>query len=647
MPSPVATTVAVTARRLLDSLPKLFTLPAPFALSASAIQPVQSEPAPGPTSLPLAERVATTLLEDANCCPRCVLRFFGTRNHQAYSSLQTLSDTWALQRSSQKRHLIADEIGEKAEAHGNEKRQKLKNGDAVDVPVAKDQIVEDSVAVIDTPVLAPTTAPSPHTCPVCLGLLHGTYMEVAERALALFKEQGYALTVGKESFVLHMRLPPQLAIRSRAVRVLLEEHFKDELPGEYEPIEVKEVFRNLMVEVFEGVFKIPYQSDSPFSITINFSHPQTTEDYMFMTKIKEADFNIKKSRQKRKIVVHGASLEKITKAVDKLSFAHFKSAGMVPPPPVSAPVIIEEVSLFHTPIFVAGRYLKLQRHISNSPWEIDGKLMTEHSVEGLIAGHVDECFRADGHRFYSSGREDADVLMLGKGRPFYLEVLNPRQLNATQEQITQLQREINEAAGGKVRSRDLQVVSRNETKVLKDAASTKSKSYTTLVKLSEPVTLEKMTEISKLIDLEVKQRNPTRVPRRADMVRDKVIENMKIYPAPETLTHGRTVSADGVVQMSHPVIDTPASATTGPDQPWDKFNVVRLDLRTSAGTYVKEFVHGDNGRTEPSLASLLGVSEAAVLELDVLEVHLDWPQEQPTDGDIIGVLEAETTTPSQ
>ena len=41
-----------------------------------------------------------------------------------------------------------------------------------------------------------------------------------------------------------------------------------------------------------------------------------------------------------------------------------------------------------------------------------------------------------------------------------------------------------------------------------------------------------------------------------------------------------------------------------------------LSLATQAGTYVKEFAHGDFGRTTPNLGKLLGV-ESDILELDV------------------------------
>src|SRR2546427_61621 len=48
----------------------------------------------------------------------------------------------------------------------------------------------------------------------------------------------------------------------------------------------------------------------------------------------------------------------------------------------------------------------------------------------------------------------------------------------------------------------------------------------------------------------------------------------------------------------------------------------RAELRVTAeaGTYIKEWVHGDGGRTRPSLAERLGAA-CEVLELDVLDVH--------------------------
>jgi len=54
---------------------------------------------------------------------------------------------------------------------------------------------------------------------------------------------------------------------------------------------------------------------------------------------------------------------------------------------------------------------------------------------------------------------------------------------------------------------------------------------------------------------------------------------------------------------------------------------VILDLETQAGTYIKEFIHGDLGRTTPNFGALMGC-ETDILQLDVLSVDLVWPEKK-------------------
>lgn len=49
-----------------------------------------------------------------------------------------------------------------------------------------------------------------------------------------------------------------------------------------------------------------------------------------------------------------------------------------------------------------------------------------------------------------------------------------------------------------------------------------------------------------------------------------------------------------------------------------------VQVTTQAGTYIKEFVHGDFGRTTPNLTEILGF-KADILALDVKSINLDWP----------------------
>lgn len=68
--------------------------------------------------------------------------------------------------------------------------------------------------------------------------------------------------------------------------------------------------------------------------------------------------------------------------------------------------------------------------------------------------------------------------MLGTGRPFYFEMINPKKVNLTQDQVAELEDRVNKEADGKIAVRYLQLSDKQDVRVLKDSASTKRKSYT-------------------------------------------------------------------------------------------------------------------------------------------------------------------------
>lgn len=51
-----------------------------------------------------------------------------------------------------------------------------------------------------------------------------------------------------------------------------------------------------------------------------------------------------------------------------------------------------------------------------------------------------------------------------------------------------------------------------------------------------------------------------------------------------------------------------------------------IDVTTQAGTYVKELVHGEFGRTYPSFSSIID-EPIDIMALDVMAIDLDWPPE--------------------
>lgn len=85
-------------------------------------------------------------------------------------------------------------------------------------------------------------------------------------------------------------------------------------------------------------------------------------------------------------------------------------------------------------VYVAGHYLKLRRMLSHSPWDVNGVRMGVGSVEEKLSVHIVPLFgRGCTSRFYSAGREDIDVRMLGGGRPFSFEIVDPKRLPEAKE----------------------------------------------------------------------------------------------------------------------------------------------------------------------------------------------------------------------
>jgi tRNA pseudouridine synthase 10 len=241
------------------------------------------------------------------------------------------------------------------------------------------------------------------------------------------------------------------------------------------------------------------------------------------------------------------------------------------------------------PVYVQGRYRKLDRTLPQTRWPCrrcngrgcdhcngTGKTYPE-SVEELIAAPFLVATGGDGTRFHGMGREDIDARMLGRGRPFVLELLRPRRRTLDLAWIVGA---LAEKAAGRVEVVELAPATSGDVVRVKEAGPDKSYRVGVLGEVS-------VAKVNEALDLAlaraIAQRTPTRVAhRRSDRVRTRRIVAARLVD-----------SAEG------------------------RFT---LDLRTEAGTYVKEWVEGDGGRTEPSLASLVGVP-LRVDFLDVLEIH--------------------------
>ncbi|RLG51502.1 MAG: tRNA pseudouridine(54/55) synthase Pus10, partial [Thermoproteota archaeon] len=177
--------------------------------------------------------------------------------------------------------------------------------------------------------------------------------------------------------------------------------------------------------------------------------------------------------------------------------------------------------------------------------------------------------------FHASGREDVDALMLGEGRPFIVEIIHPKRRRLD---LRKLEVEINRRAGGLIEVKDLSLVPPNSVRRMKQAEAKAPKVYRVVVRSEDkPLTEEdvKKAEVE-LSNKIIHQWTPKRVlHRRANKLRRR-----RVYSCKGTLLSSRRML---------------------------------LWIKCEGGLYIRELISGDDGRTLPSLSSLL--SKKVICEL--------------------------------
>lgn len=246
------------------------------------------------------------------------------------------------------------------------------------------------------------------------------------------------------------------------------------------------------------------------------------------------------------------------------------------------------------PVFVRGRYNKLRRDIPQTHWPCrrcqgrgcwecnDTGVMYAESVEDAIGEAAEPLFGATGHSFHGAGREDIDALMLGTGRPFILELTDPRRRAGDLEELA---RRINETTPDSgVAVGDLRPAAKEEVAAIKEGEY--QKEYLAHCVASAPLPRTAVEEACRtLTGMTLEQRTPERVShRRADLVRRRRLDRV--------------------------VLEAMEGDTS------DRFS---LRILAESGTYIKELVSGDEGRTVPSMSALTAIP-VRVEFLDVVAI---------------------------
>ena len=244
--------------------------------------------------------------------------------------------------------------------------------------------------------------------------------------------------------------------------------------------------------------------------------------------------------------------------------------------------LIINYKLLPHPIYIKGNYIKLNREIGQTKYEKNGIKLSKTSIDEEIKNILYKYFNNNPNDFIfsSGGREDRDVRMLGNGRPFIYEIYNSKKkFDLNYEKINEEFNKISKF----VKIINLGECNKKYFSKLKSSEDEKMKNYEALIYSSKEINKNDIENIEKIKDLKIKQITPLRVlHKRVLKEREKIIHkiNIKNFINPHFLI---------------------------------------IEILSSSGTYIKEFIHGDLGRTKPSLGNLLN-SNCDILQLDVTNI---------------------------
>jgi len=320
-----------------------------------------------------------------------------------------------------------------------------------------------------------------------------------------------------------------------------------------------------------------YEFDS-FLIGINLSKDfEEREDKLLEEEIGQLALRFKDDFKRK---IGKAIFKKTGKRID------FENPDVIPVLSIPSGKIFLQIK----PLYIYGRYLKKKRGVPQTKWfcracrgkgckecNFTGKMFST-SVEEMIAHKAVQMVGAGGEAFHGEGREDEDVLMLGRGRPFVLELKNPRKRTLD---LKVLQEKINRKYKGIIEVRELALSEKTKIQQLKSASHRKL--YRASVKGEGNFTEEIIKKLEKIFNnCLLIQQTPIRVSeRRADMERERKVFKFRVL----------------------------------------EFNKSRATflIEAQAGTYIKELISGDSGRTKPNVSDVCSFL-CEVEELDVLEI---------------------------
>ncbi len=242
------------------------------------------------------------------------------------------------------------------------------------------------------------------------------------------------------------------------------------------------------------------------------------------------------------------------------------------------------------PIYIYGIYNKYSRELPQTKYycfKCRGRgcnfcgykgVLKDTSLEEKISLYFKDFSATEECIFHGAGREDVNVLMLGNGREFILEVIEPLKRNI--ENLNEIEKKIN------LKETDLKVTNlklEQKVKVKEIKQKKLYKLYRANITLTEEIKREDLNKIPLNIEIDVVQTTPKRVEkRRANLDRKRKC----------TILKTEFISEKEII----------------------------VEIKAEAGLYIKEFISSDDIRTTPSIKEYLK-KNCVCSQLDVIWIY--------------------------
>ncbi len=218
------------------------------------------------------------------------------------------------------------------------------------------------------------------------------------------------------------------------------------------------------------------------------------------------------------------------------------------------------IKIIEQPSYIFGHYLKFSQMMQVS---YDSSPSVKKEIESIIKSNSKTMLN-----FHASGREDFDVMMLNTGRPFVIKI-KERQISPISNFSTS------------IKIKDLRWVEKEYINMVTDSAF--DKQYIAIVECDKSFTKQDIEKLSILNGIVINQRTPSRVKfSRAILNRKRQIRKIKVLSINK--------------------------------------NILIADILVQSGTYIKELISGDNGRTTPSFSSILS-KNCVCKKLSVIKIY--------------------------